>query len=91
MMHARGVLKLAPGVRLSVEDDSARAALWKPAAGKVHLNRHAHAILELCDGSRSPDRVVIDAMLRSAGGLRVADIRDFLAAAKARGWLIEVR
>lgn len=59
------------------------------AAGKVRLNQHARAILELCDGTRSRDRVVIDAMLRSYGSMRAADVVEFLDAAQSRGWIIE--
>lgn len=56
------------------------------AAGKVRLNRHAFALLELCDGSRSRDQVVVDAMVRSVGATRV-DVLAFLEAAKSRGWI----
>jgi len=31
-------------------------------------------ILELCDGSRTRDRVVMDAILRSSGAMRAADV-----------------
>jgi hypothetical protein len=55
----------------------------------VHLNRHALAILELCDGSRSRDRVVVDAVLRSSGTMRAAEVVEFLDAAQSRGWVME--
>jgi transcriptional regulator of acetoin/glycerol metabolism len=58
--------------------------------GKVRLNEHALAILSLCDGSRSRDRVVIDAVLQTAGGMRAADIIEFLDAAHTRGWVVEI-
>lgn len=58
-------------------------------AGRVHLNGHALVILELCDGTRSRDRVVVDAMLRSPGGMRAEDVVEFLEAAQSRGWLVE--
>ncbi len=58
-------------------------------AGKVHLNRHALAILELCDGTRSRDRVVVDAMLRPGRRMRAADVVEFLEAAQSRGWIVE--
>ncbi len=83
------VLKLAPGIRLGSGNEAAKAVLWESSEGRVHLNRYALAILELCDGSRSRDRVVIDALLRSAGALRAADVIEFLDAARGRGWLIE--
>lgn len=59
------------------------------AAAKVHLNGHALAILELCDGSRSRDRIVMDALLRSPEGMRADDVVQFLDAAQSRGWLVE--
>jgi hypothetical protein len=89
MVSAHGVLRLAPGLRLNPDSEPMSAMLCGAAAGEVHLNRHALAILELCDGSRSRDRIVVDAMLRSAGAMRAADVLDFLAAAEVRGWLIE--
>jgi hypothetical protein len=70
-------------------NQAAKAVLWESSKGRAHLNRHALAILELCDGSRSRDRVVIDALLGSAGALRAADVIEFLDAARSRGWLIE--
>jgi hypothetical protein len=83
----RGVIRLAPGIRLS-RDGKASASLLVLRAGKAHLNKHALAILELCDGSRSRTQVVMDAVL-SAGSMRAADVADFLDAARARGWIIE--
>ncbi|MGO8858495.1 MAG: hypothetical protein ACLPTF_26445 [Steroidobacteraceae bacterium] len=89
MVHVRRVIKLAPGIRLSCDTEPAKAMLWVLSAGKVPLNQHALTILELCDGSRSRDRVVVDAILRSAGCMRVADVLEFLDAAQVRGWLVE--
>lgn len=83
------VVKLAPGIRLSRAGEPCEAILSVPEAGKVQLNRHALAILDLCDGSRSRDRVVVDAILRSAGGMRAADVVEFLEAAQSRGWIID--
>jgi hypothetical protein len=82
-------VKLAPGIELSRDGEPSEATLVVLTAGKVHLNRYALAILELCDGSRSRDRVVVDAMLRSAGSMRAADVVEFLEAARSRGWIIE--
>jgi hypothetical protein len=86
----RRLLRLAPGIRLSGEAEPTAATLLVSTAGKVRLNEHAVAILELCDGSRSRERVVMDAILRSSGGMRAADVAEFLDAARSRGWLIEV-
>jgi pyrroloquinoline quinone biosynthesis protein D len=85
----RSTLRLAPGIALRSDGEPSQAMLLVLTAGKVHLNKHALAILELCDGSRTRDRVVVDAMLRSPGSLRAADVVAFLDAAQARGWLIQ--
>ena len=83
------VVKLAPGIQLSRDSDPSKGMALVLGAGKVHLNQHALAILELCDGSRSRDRVVVDAMLRSGGSVRAGDVVEFLDAARARGWIVE--
>jgi hypothetical protein len=85
----RRLLRLAPGIRLSGDAESSAATLLVSSAGKVRLNDHAVAILELCDGSRTRDRVVMDAILRSSGAMRAADVAEFLDAAQSRGWLTD--
>jgi len=85
----RRIIKLAPGIKLASEAESSAATLQVMSAGKVRLNQQALAILELCDGSRSRDRVVMDAILHSSGSMRAADVAEFLDAAQARGWLID--
>jgi hypothetical protein len=85
----RPVIRLAPGSQLSSAGSPAQSMLLVLAAGNVHLNQHAMAILELCDGSRSRDRLVVDAMLRAPGALRAADVVEFLDAAQLRGWIVE--
>jgi hypothetical protein len=82
------VITLAPGMMLSCDTPPDSEILLISTSDKVRLNRHAFAILELCDGSRSRDQVVVDAMLRSAGTSR-ADVIAFLEAAKSRGWINE--
>jgi hypothetical protein len=81
-------VKLAPGFVLTSEGESPTGALVL-LDGKVHLNEHALAILSLCDGSRTRDRVVVDAMIQTSGGMRAADIVGFLDAAHARGWVVD--
>jgi hypothetical protein len=85
-----GRVRLAPGIVLTCESEPETATLVL-MDGKVRLNEHALAILSLCDGSRSRDRVVVDAMVRTAGGMRAADIVEFLDAAHARGWVVDIR
>lgn len=86
---ALGRVRLAPGVALSSDHEPSWAISLVLAAGKVHLNEHALAILELCDGSRSRERIIIDAMLRSPGALRAVDVVEFLDAARSRGWIVD--
>ena len=89
--HGRGGrVRLAPGIVLTCESEPETAILVL-MDGKVRLNEHALAILSLCDGSRSRDRVVIDAMVQTAGGMRAADIVEFLEAAQARGWVVDTK
>ncbi len=83
------VIRLAPGIQLSGDTGSSKAMLLVLIRGKVRLNQHALAILELCDGSRNRDRVVVDAMLRSAGSMQAGDVVQFLDAALSRGWISE--
>ena len=85
-----GRVRLAPGVVLTRDSEPETATLIF-MDGKVRLNEHALAILSLCDGSRTRDRVVIDAVLQTAGGMRAADIAEFLEAAHARGWVVEIQ
>jgi hypothetical protein len=85
----RRLLRLAPGIRLSGDAESSEATLLVSSAGKVPLNEHAVVILELCDGSRTRDRVVMDAILRSSGAMRAVDVAEFLNAAQSRGWLTD--
>jgi pyrroloquinoline quinone biosynthesis protein D len=86
---ARHTIKLAPGIALRGDGEPPQDMLLVLTAGEVHLNRHALAILELCDGSRSRDRLIVDAMLRAPGLLRASDVADFLDSARSRGWIVE--
>lgn len=93
-MHAdldseRGAVKLAPGVRLSKDKEQQEASVLVFSGGKVQLNRNAAAILELCNGLRSRDKLVAELLQRSPENTRASDIAEFLDAAKARGWIIE--
>jgi len=90
--HVPGIpttVRLAPGIALRIDAALSQALLLSLRTGNAHLNQHALAILELCDGSRSRDRLIVDAMLRSAGALKAADVVDFLDAAQSRGWIVE--
>lgn len=87
-LESQRPLKLAPGIRLC-GGGSSPPALEFSTQGKVTLNQHAVAILELCDGSRNRERVIVDAIQRASGGMRGADVGEFLDAALSRAWIIE--
>jgi pyrroloquinoline quinone biosynthesis protein D len=56
--------------------------------GPVQLNDSAAKILALCDGTRTREEIVeraVQARDRSLAG----DVRDFLDAARRRGWIVE--
>lgn len=58
------------------------------ADGKVHLNRGAAAILQLCDGSRDRDDIVSELMRDSHRHALAGEIIEFLDAAQASGWIV---
>jgi pyrroloquinoline quinone biosynthesis protein D len=69
---------------------SARQPVLVQPTGVVPLNESAAALLELCDGTRSFDEVV-DQFVAQAGNPALApDARDFLEAARLRGWVVEI-
>jgi hypothetical protein len=83
-------VQLAAGVRLIAAGGKHKVAMLVCADGKVQLNEGAVAILRLCDGSRTREQIVIEAAKHSQGRALVADIGEFLDAARARGWIVEV-
>jgi|GEM_PF-633499 coenzyme PQQ biosynthesis protein PqqD len=83
-------IRLADGVKLVASGRKDRVPMLIHAAGEVQLNEGAVAILQLCDGSRSLEQIVSEIAQRSADGALADDIAAFLAAARARGWIVEV-
>jgi pyrroloquinoline quinone biosynthesis protein D len=59
-------------------------------AGVVPINESAAALLELCDGTRSFDEVVTQFVATAGDGALASDARDFLEAARLRGWVVEI-
>ena len=76
---------LAPGRQLQ---QSAAGPILVSRAGPVRLNASAAAILELCDGTRTREEIVAQAISSEAEDL-ADDVREFLNAASRRGWIIE--
>ncbi|MFP3569681.1 pyrroloquinoline quinone biosynthesis peptide chaperone PqqD [Paraburkholderia sp. SIMBA_030] len=69
---------------------------WEPAQnahvllypeGMVKLNQSAAEILKRCDGTRDLDTLIVDLeQAFNATGI-AAEVRAFVAEARARGWL----
>jgi len=53
----------------------------------VQLNSSAAAILELCDGTRTCEEIVIH-VAGAANEVLAGDVRAFLSAAGRRGWIV---
>ncbi len=68
---------------------SPQPVLVQPS-GTVALNESAAALLELCDGTRSFDEVVERFIAQPGNAGLAPDARDFLEAARQRGWIVEV-
>ena len=79
---------------MRVEWRSTGAASPQPVlvqpGGVIPLNESAAALLELCDGTRSFDEVVDQFVAHVGNPALAADARDFLEAARQRGWIVEV-
>ena len=98
-MGTRAVLcrtrnRLETGRHVRVEWRSAGTASAQPVlvqpGGTVPLNESAAALLELCDGTRSYDEVVEQFVAQPGNESLAPDARDFLDAARQRGWVVEV-
>jgi pyrroloquinoline quinone biosynthesis protein D len=86
--------RLETGRQVRVEwrqaGSSARQPVLVHPAGVVPLNESAAALLELCDGTRSFDEVVSQFVARPGNTALASDARDFLEAARLRGWVVEI-
>jgi pyrroloquinoline quinone biosynthesis protein D len=58
-------------------------------AGVVQLNESAAAILALCNGTLTRDQIIARILLRSKDDRFAVDVREFLDAARQRGWIVE--
>jgi pyrroloquinoline quinone biosynthesis protein D len=52
------------------------------------LNDSAAAILELCDGTRTQEQVIAEFLAQPGRQELADDVRDFIQAALARGWIV---
>jgi pyrroloquinoline quinone biosynthesis protein D len=55
----------------------------------VQLNESAAELLELCDGTRTCEEVIAHFAAKAATDELTCDVRDFLDAARQRGWIVE--
>ena len=85
----RGLISLAPGIRLDGSGANDATLVLVCPEGNVQLNRIAAAILELCDGSRDRKQIVTEILRDTRNQARSADIDEFLDAAAARHWIDE--
>ena len=81
--------RLAPGRQVRVEWRDGRPVLVLPD-GTVQLNESAANILELCDGTRTADEIIAQYVPDPSTTELASDGREFLEAAVARGWIVEI-
>jgi pyrroloquinoline quinone biosynthesis protein D len=80
-------IRLAAGRQL--QKDSQGGHFLAGPAGVVQLNDSAAAILALCDGTLTRDQIIAKVLHRSKDDSFAVDVRDFLNAARRRGWITE--
>ncbi|MFJ9381584.1 pyrroloquinoline quinone biosynthesis peptide chaperone PqqD [Streptomyces sp. NPDC101455] len=78
--------RLAPGLLL--RHDTARACdvLLMPERVVV-LHGGAHAVLELCDGTRTPDAIAAELAGRYSGAAVPTEAKNFLMRIREEGWV----
>ena len=81
-----GILAIAPGYRLQWEEVQQAHVLLYPE-GMVKLNDSSSAILKCCNGERTADGIVEDLQQQFPDADLADDVRQFLAAALANGWI----
>jgi pyrroloquinoline quinone biosynthesis protein D len=84
----RSKVRLAPGRHVQMETPRELCVLVHPS-GVVQLNASAAEILELCDGTRTRDEIIAHILPRHTDPALAGDVREFLDAARRRGWIIE--
>jgi pyrroloquinoline quinone biosynthesis protein D len=83
-----GKVRLAPGRQLQ-EDSAGDGHFLAGPAGIVQLNESAAAILALCDGTLTREQIIARILPRSKDDSFAVDVREFLNAARRRGWIVE--
>jgi pyrroloquinoline quinone biosynthesis protein D len=83
-----GRVRLATGRQLQKNSAGDGHFLAGPV-GIVQLNESAAAILALCDGTLTREQIVARILPRSKDDSFAVDVREFLDAARRRGWIVE--
>ncbi|HEY3786541.1 MAG TPA: pyrroloquinoline quinone biosynthesis peptide chaperone PqqD [Steroidobacteraceae bacterium] len=83
-----GRVRLAPGRHLQ-KDSVGDGHLLAGPGGIVQLNESAAAILALCDGTLTREQIIARILPRSKDDSFAEDVREFLNAARRRGWIVE--
>jgi pyrroloquinoline quinone biosynthesis protein D len=81
-------VRLAAGRQLQ-EDSAGDGHFLTGPAGVVQLNESAAAILALCDGTLTREQIIARVRPRSKEDSFAVDVREFLNAARRRGWIVE--
>jgi pyrroloquinoline quinone biosynthesis protein D len=81
-------VRLAAGRQLQ-KDSAGDGHILAGLAGIVQLNESAAAILALCDGTLTREQIVARVLPRSKDDSFAVDVREFLNAARRRGWIVE--
>jgi pyrroloquinoline quinone biosynthesis protein D len=81
-------VRLASGRQLQ-KDSAGDGHILAGPAGIVQLNESAAAILALCDGTLTREQIIARVLHRSKEDSFAVDAREFLNAARRRGWVVE--
>ena len=81
-------VRLAAGRQLQ-KDSAGDGHFLTGPAGVVQLNESAAAILALCDGTLTREQIIARVLHRSKEDSFAVDVREFLNAARRRGWIVE--
>jgi len=81
-------VRLCSGRQLQ-KDSAGDGHILAGPAGIVQLNESAAAILSLCDGTLTREQIVMRVLPRSRDDSFAVDVREFLTAARRRGWIVE--
>lgn len=83
-----GRVRLAAGRQLQ-KDPAGNGHFLAGPSGVVQLNENAAAILALCNGTLTREQIVARMLPRSKDDSFAVDVREFLNAARRRGWIVE--